>query len=279
MSTGPYSSYKGGPASSGQGTTAPVPSSALFEQLDMLYRDGLAFGLYEDFTNFRAGTPAATLLQEWAPGWRVVGVATNGIFGLVDSVGGGLTLSTEAAAHDHLSAEKVTKPFQIGAASPLFAFEACFKVASIADTKSDFFVGLGDVMTISATVPITATAGTLASEKLFGFHRNATDGDEVDLVTADATTPTILKNGIATLVADTYITVGLYLNTQREANIIPSINGIFKEANKVACTATNVPDDARLGVIFAQVAAAASAGLTTLKWVKCMQAHAGVRMH
>lgn len=279
MPTGPYSGYGGNPSSSGQGTTAPVPSSKIFHQLDALNREGLAFGYYEDFTNFRAGTPGASIVQEWAPGWRVIGVATNGIFGLLDSVGGGLTLSTEAADNDYLVAEKAAKPFQLGATSPLFGFEACFKVASVSDTKTDFFIGFGDTMTIAAAVPITATAGDLATEKLVGFHRDATDGDELNWVHTDASAShTVKTNGIATLTADTYVTAGLYLNAAKDPSIIPFINGVEKPQFKVACSATDFPDDARLGLIFAQVAAAASGGLTTLLWIKAYQARAGVRL-
>lgn len=278
IAVGPSSGYVGGPASSGQGTTAPVPSSGLFHQLDMLYRSGAAYGWYEQFDDFRTGVPGTTIVENWSPGWRAVGVATNGIIGQVAGAGAPLTISTEAADNDYVVLEKVKKPFILGATSPLMAFEACLKVAKITDTTSDVFVGIGDTMTISGTVPITATPGDLATEKFVGFHRDATDGDELNWVHCDAAAVhTIKTNGIDTLVADQYFTCGFMLDPIADV-VIPWINGVEKRAQKIAVSASTFPDDAYMGPIFAQVAAGATPGLTTLLWIKALQARPSVNL-
>jgi len=257
-----YSSYRGisGP------DTGYAPSALLFDTLDAHERNGLASGFFEDMTKFRTGVPSSTEVA-WTGVWKAVGIATNGIFGQSLTQGEGLTLSTESADNDYLHAQ-AGLPFILGATAGDFAFEARLKFAGIANTLNDFFIGLGDTMTLGAAVPITVTAGDLATEKFVGFHRDATDGDELNTVHNDAAaTHTILKNGVTTLVANTFLKVGMTLK-----------NGVFRfyvnaveAADSVAVTATNFPDDAAMGPLFGQTAVAASGGLTTISWIKALQ--------
>jgi hypothetical protein len=242
----------------------------LFSNLDALERQGRAVGWFEDFSRFRTGIPSTAEIY-WAGGWKAIGVITNGIFGQADVAGSGLTLSTDAADNDYLHMATMLLPFQLNAADLEFAFEARIKVASIADTKTDFFIGLGDSMTLSTAVPITVTAGDLATEKFVGFHRDATDGDELNTVHNDAAAGhTILKNGVHTLVADTFVKVGMFKNSG-SSKFSFFINGV-EAIDSVLTTATNFPDGARLGLLVGQTAAAATGGLTTISWIKALQA-------
>jgi hypothetical protein len=259
-----YSGYQGGTAT---GDTSALPSARLFHQLDAYERSGLAYGFFTDFSNFRTGIPSTTEIY-WAGGWKAIGVATNGIFGQAAVAGSGLTLSTDAADNDYLHMQKMFLPFFLGASNLEFAFEARVKFASIADTKTDVFIGVGNTMTLSTAVPITTTAGDLATEKFVGFHRDATDGDELNTVHNDAAAAhTILKNGVHTLVADTFVKIGMRLAGGR---LYYTINGL-DAVDSVAVTATNFPDDAAMGVLIGQTAAAATGGLTTISWVKALQ--------
>lgn len=91
-------------------------------------------------------------------------------------------------------------------------FEARVKVSSITDAAcGGFFIGLTEEACGDATADVLAAgAAGMADKDHIGFLRPADDGDGLDIVYTKAgqTDTTVLANA-ATLVADTYIKVGL----------------------------------------------------------------------
>jgi hypothetical protein len=185
-----------------------------------------------------------------------------------------LTLISDTADNDYLHLNRASNPFEISRTSQPLAFEARVAVASIADTKNDFFVGLGKPMTLTTIVPITATAGDLATEDLVGFHRDATDGDEINSVCCSADAAhTIIQNGLATLVAATYVKLGFLWDPARDFDLRFYVNGVESAIrHTVSATAGSVfPNNVRLGLLIGFTAVAASSGTDTVSWIKCMQ--------
>jgi hypothetical protein len=270
-----YGHYAGAP---GSGDTTTGPSGKLFARFDAAERDGRVITQYDPFTKFRLDlndvfAPGATELY-WCNGWKAVGTATTSLFGRIDSPAGGITLISDTADNDYLHMAQCITPFEISRTSQPLAFEARIKVAGIANTLSDFFVGLATGFKLTSAVPITATAGDLATQDLVGFHRAATDGDEINSVccSADAS-HTVIQDGLATLVADTYVKLGMLWDPAKDYDLRFFVNGIESATrHTVSATAGDTfPNNKRLGLIIAMTAAAASAGLHTVQWIKCSQ--------
>lgn len=267
---GIYDGYAGAPGSNADTTTGP--SSILFSRFDAMERDGRVITQFEDFSSFRFGVPGSTETY-WSGGWKAIGTATNATFTRVDAATGGCTL-TLTADNEYLHMNKSSNPFEISRTSQPLAFEARLKVSSIADTVTDFFVGLGKPMTLTTIVPITTTAGDLATEDLVGIYRSGADGDELNSVccSADATHTTI-QDGLTTLVADTYVKVGfLWDPTRGDYNLRFFVNGVpSATTHTVSATAGDTfPNNVRLGLLIGSISCGA-AGTHTVSWIKCSQ--------
>lgn len=132
-----------------------------------------------------------------AADWTVTetGVATQA---LADGDGGWLLVTNAAADNDASFSQKVGESFLLEAGKKAF-FKARFKVSDA--TQSDFVIGLQ----ITDTTPLDATDGVY-------FQKD--DGDALlDVyVRKDATTGSTSATGIATVVSDTFLTVGWYYN-------------------------------------------------------------------
>lgn len=104
-----------------------------------------------------------------------------------------------------------TTPFQIDRAFKKLWFEMAIKTSTIADTKHNILAGLIEDAAFSATVPITA-AGAIADKNLVGFRRTeaALGGALLDTCyKADGVTAVTVQAGGITLVADTYVKIGM----------------------------------------------------------------------
>lgn len=197
--------------------------------------------------------------------------STGGSVALADEVGGAMTASSDGD-DEGASIRTAGRPFQISRSHGKLWFEARVKTSTIADTKHGFFVGLSDSLTLSATVPLTA-AGALADENLVGFHRLEGDGDKVDFVyKADGVTAVTVEADAATLVADTYIKLGMVYNPDTYV-LTFYVNGVATDTYTVASAAgTDFPNDVRLGLIFAVLNATGSTpGTTTIEKWRCAQ--------
>ena len=264
-----YGHYAGAP---GGGDTTTGPTGGLFARFDAAERDGRVVTQWEDFSNFRHGVPGATETY-WGGGWKAIGTASNADLARVDAATNGVAM-TLTADNEYLHMNKVANPFEISRTSQPLAFECRIKVNSIANTISDFFIGLGKPMTLTTIVPITTTGGDLATEDLVGFYRDSTDGDEINSVccSADATHTTI-QNGLATLVADTYVKLGMLWDPAVDFKLRFYVNGIESATtHTVSSTAGDVfPNNVRLGLLVGNIAVATTAIINTVSWIKCSQ--------
>lgn len=164
--------------------------------------------------------------------WTVteVGVATQALA----NVDGGVLLITNAAADDDSSFSQRTSESFLMASGKKAYFKARFAVSDA--TQSDFIIGLQ----ITDTTPLAVTDGIY-------FRKD--DGDALlDFVVMKDSTATT-ATGIATVVDDTYLTVGFYYN---------GVDAIYYYAGTDSknptllgkSAVTNLPDDEELTVSF-----------------------------
>ena len=244
------------------------------------------FGTYM-FDDFRWApvltTPTITTEALYARGYKAFGSAGGTIVPAALSRGGGLTF-TETDDNQGFSLATIARPFRIARTYGRFAFECRLKVNNITDLDTNLFVGLGDSMTLSATVPITAT-GTLADENLVGHFRTEADGDQFDTVyKADGVTAVTVgsdvlttgNNTTAALVADTYIKLGMKFEPfgVHGANYLTFyVNGIELADKKQIPSAagTDFPNDVDLGFVIAGLCGSNNDSIVTLDWWEAAQ--------
>lgn len=142
---------------------------------------------FNDFDTYVVGDWVITTTEAGA------GSATEA---LADADGGVLLITNDAADNDNDFFQKVGESFLMEAGKEAW-FKARFKVSDA--TQSDFVIGLQ----ITDTTPLDATDGIY-------FMKD--DGDALlDIYCRkNATTGSTSATGIATVVADTYMTVGWY---------------------------------------------------------------------
>src|SRR5574343_1628223 len=147
-------------------------------------------------------------------------------------------------------------------------FEARVKFSTIANTTIGAFIGLIDSATLSATVPIAAD-GTLADENLVGFWRLEGDGDALDTYyKADGVTAVAVKADAVTLVADTYVRIGMRFSHET-GKLYFYADGVELADNKTIpnATGTDFPADAILRPVFAVLnATGTTPGSSTIDW-------------
>ena len=221
----------------------------------------------DDFTEF-VPVPAGAV----ANCGKYLGFAsTGGAVAVTDEIGGVVTFSSDDD-NEGASIAFASKPFQISRSHGKLWMEARVKASNITDTTIGFFVGLIDTATLSATVPIAA-AGTLADENFVGFHRLEGDGDKVDAVyRADTVTQVTVEADAGTLVADTYIKLGMVYNPDTYV-LTFYVNGVSVDTyTVVAAAGTDFPNDVRMGLVFALLnAAGSSPGSAKLDKWRCVQ--------
>jgi hypothetical protein len=99
----------------------------------------------------------------------------------------------------------------ISSGTGIWAFEVRFKASQIANTKAGFFFGL--MAPQKLTGDLIANGGALADVGAIGFQCKEADGDIIDVVYDKASqTQNEHSADWHTLVADTYVTAGLYYN-------------------------------------------------------------------
>lgn len=168
-------------------------------------------------------------------------------------------------------------------------FEVAIKTSTIADTKHNILVGLIEDVAFTATTPITA-AGAIADVNMVGFRRTeaAAGGALLDTVyRANGVTAVTVKAGAITLVADTYVKLGMVF----EPGIDPQIqdpgltnvgkynltfykNGVRLADYKNIPTAqgTDFPNDVRMCPFFAVLnATASSPGTSAIRRMRVAQ--------
>lgn len=180
---------------------------------------------------------------------------------------GALTLSSDGDDEGASLAAAIAS-LQITKAAGDLWFEARVKSSTITDTKHGFFIGLIDAATLSATVPIAAD-GTLADQNLVGFHRLEGDGDKLDTYyKADGVTAVAVKADAVTLVADTYVRVGMRFSHETGKLYFYADGAELPDTKTIPnATGTDFPADAILRPIFAVLnATGTTPGSSTIDW-------------
>jgi hypothetical protein len=149
-------------------------------------------------------------------------------------------------------------------------FETRVKTGNVTDSKYGFFIGFGEEA-LCATVAIVAAAGTLTDKDLIGFWRVEGDGDKLDLVhnTASGGGVTVLTADAVTVVADTWIDLGMYCDG---TTVYFYANGVA--VGSVALAAANVPDGEEVALYFAMTNAATEAATLSVDWIKVAEQRA-----
>lgn len=204
--------------------------------------------------------------------WYKAFTSTGGTIKAATPVRGGVVTLGSDGDDEGASIATVGCPFQIVAADGMFCMETRIKVSSIAVTLCDVFVGLCELVTLTATVPITATAGAMADKNFVGFMRpgTSTAGDGSIVRTtykADGITAVTVADYASQFVADTFIKLGMKFDPKD--NILRFfINGVEQATTKTipASAGTDFPSDTLMGPMFAVLNTAVNTSLITMDW-------------
>ena len=265
--SGTYSAYAGAP---GTGDTGPLPSGALWHQVDAeLNRPGLWMHQFEDFTDDVYTETLPTADDPWH-GLRVF-TSSGATLNAVDAEGGVREL-VEATDNEGLSISRGIYSFKIIQGAGPLVFEARVKRTNITATFG-FFLGLIENVAPTAILPIAAD-GTLSDNNLVGFYQPEGDPDGVDTAyKANAVTAVTVKADAVTLVADTYVKLGMLYNRAGDFALEFTKDGVILPDRKIIPTAagTDFPNDVRLGWIFAVLNGATAALNASIDWVRVAQ--------
>ena len=173
-------------------------------------------------------------------------------------------------------------PFMINRANQAFWFECRVKKSTVANTTLEMFVGLMMNAALTATVPITTTAATLADTNLVGFYSTESNGDAASTTyKSNGVTAVVVGADEVTFVADTYTKLGMryiptgdkkgsyYLNFYQDGTLLSSSKQIDTG------NGADFPTDVAMGLVFAtRNAAGSSPGTATLQWWQAAQLYA-----
>ena len=151
-----------------------------------------------------------------------------------------------------------------------FWFEARIKVSALTDSKLGVFCGFAQEAKCAAD-GIIADAGTTQDIDLVGFWRLEGDGDKLDTVhRKNGGALTAVKADAITLEADTYVKVGMKLDTSTGKLHFYS-NGVRLPDN-VAVSLATFPDGEELAFYFmCKTASGTAPGTATIDWVQIAQ--------
>lgn len=239
----------------------------------LMFDPNAGFFDIEDFVNVPIATPSATSQANWGRHKTFSSTSTSPVpmIQSTSSPGGIIQLEVDGD-NEAVSIAQGGQPFLLDIASGNFWWEARIAFSSIADTKHGFFVGLIDLQTLTATMPM-ADDGTLGDANFVGFHRLEGDGDQLDTVyKANGVTQVTVKADAQTLVADTFYKVGMKLQQigGQVARLYFYVNGVVLADYKTIPTAdgTDFPNDVTMGWVAAYKAAAATPLTNTkIDWI------------
>lgn len=264
--------YAGAP---GAGDTTALPSNGLWAQVDAeLEKPGLWTHEWQDFDVYLASEASIPTTEDPFLGGHVfVFSDTGGLFTKVDAEGGVRTLGSDGD-NEGSSCRSGSYPFKIIQNAGELVFEVRCKSSTIADTKHGILTGLIEDVALTAIIPITA-AGAIADKNLVGFHRLEGDGDKVDTVyKADGVTAVTVQADAVTLVADTYVKLGMTFNRGGDNVLRFYKDGLELTTTKAIPSAagTDFPNDIRLGWFFAVLnATGTTPGDAQIDWIRVAQ--------
>lgn len=271
---GQYGAYSGAP---GHSDTDRYPSAAIWSKLDALAeRPGRTFGYWDDMCGLvMMPTITTEIGVATAPvPYKMFGSSGATITQETDEIGGVWTL-TEATDNESVSFATEQQPFRISTSvKKLIAFEARIKVSSIADTGSNFVIGLGSDRTLVVGDPIATTGALISTIDFVGFQRLEADGDQLEATyQAGGVAAVVPVANAFTLVADTFVKCGFLYDPDVDDTLRFFINGIeLVTGVTVTAVGTAGPFDINLGFICAHMAAATTPGTESIDWWKCYQA-------
>ncbi len=246
----------------------------------------------DDFASFNI-TPATTE-GNWAAGRGYAQFSDTGGTITAGTGTGGEAIFASDGDNEGASIRTLATPFKISRSNLGFWFECRIKSSVITDTRHNIFVGLMTNNALTAISPITAT-GTLADVGLVGFHRPesalgaaGTGGATINFeYKASGIAAVSQQKDIGTLVADTYIKLGLrFVPTVDPYNygavgdgygkylLYAYVNGVAQTTPKQIPSAagTDFPNNVALGLVFAVLnATASSPGNSTIDWWRAAQ--------
>jgi hypothetical protein len=250
--------------------TTRHPSTAIWQQLDALSeREGRTFGLWDDFATFPVTW--GTTQGNWG---RYKTFGSSGAAGTDGDTVGGVLVMTEATADESMALATTGLPFQIVNTGGMLGFEARIKTSSVANTAHNTIIGLMDQRTLIVGDPIDIAGVLISTLNFVGFQRVEADGDAMDFTFQEnGETQVIVKADAVALAADTFVKVGFLFEPQRKL-LTYFVNGVPGTTTKtISDTAGDTfPNDVRLGLVFAHMAAATSPGTDSIDWWKCYQA-------
>lgn len=159
---------------------------------DFLMDPRLGQVFFEDFKSSGISPASGSALNYNADQSWYAYLDTNGAITDAGIVGGGINLAASNTAHQGVALGQLTNAFQIVDSTPnlqgrlIFECRVSSAAASLAASKTDYFIGLIDASGLPASaVPITGTGGALStSPGLIGFHKRggSTHGTDWDFV-------------------------------------------------------------------------------------------------
>lgn len=181
--------------------------------------------------------------------WTVTSAGTVSAAAIADVDGGAITLTTDAGASDNVFLDKKGESFLFAAGKPIW-FKTRLKVSNA--TSSTFVAGL----------QITDNAPLAVSDGVFFIKAGGSTTVQM-LVEKNGTATTV---SAATMVDDTFITLGFYYN---------GVDGIsyFADGVQIGTAAvTNLPDDELLTVSLGVQNTTTSARVLTVDYVLAAKA-------
>lgn len=197
-----------------------------------------------------------------AANWTVTETQAGATQALADGDGGTILLTNSAADNDLVSLQKVGESFRWETGQPIFG-KTRFKASDATD--SDIAIGL----IITDTSPIASAPSDAI------YFLKADDAATIDFKVGKNSTYST-KSALATLVADTFITLGFFCDGKARVEggltyyDFDIFAGTGQNPDKVATLAvlsTNMPDDEDLTVTFAIQNGAAAAKTLTVDYV------------
>lgn len=252
--------------------------------------DGSVNGAYvwDDFSSFNV-TPATTE-GNWAANRGYAQFSSAGGFITAPAItaattsGVGQTGITIGSDDDNegVGIRTLSTPFVINRSTQKLWFECRLKKSTIANTTFELFAGFMENAALTAIVPITTTAATLADKNLFGFYSTESAGANASVsYKCDGVAQVNVSTTEVTFVADTYTKLGIKyeLTGDKDGQYILSFyqDGVRLATSKQVPTAagTDFPNDIAMGLVLAtRNAAGTSPGNATISWWRAAQLYA-----
>lgn len=222
-----------------------------------------------------SGTITTAINAPLGAGYQVFG-GNNATITNAGEVGGALQLFT---TDDNVAVgiQSHTGAFQISQSHGKVWFECRYKPTTVL-ADGGFFLGLCEAVTLSNTVPLTAT-GALADQNLVGFHKPEANTTAIDTsYKANGVTAVEVNSDVGTLAATTYVKLGMLYdadvkNSAGAPELSFWIDGVKQPSvyNVVSAAGTDFPNDVVLYPTFMLQSASATDKTGTLDWWRCAQ--------